>query len=90
MATTATAAATPSNKFPPQIPFIIGQEACERFSFYGMRGILTVFLADYLLRSSVGETEERAALAKSYFHLFLFGVYWFPLVGGWLAFRVFG
>jgi POT family proton-dependent oligopeptide transporter len=79
-----------SNKFPPQIPYIIGQEACERFSFYGMRGILTIFLADYLLKSSVGDGEERAAIAKSYFHLFMFGVYWFPLVGGWLADRMFG
>ncbi|WP_163996873.1 POT family MFS transporter [Pyxidicoccus caerfyrddinensis] len=83
-------AAAQSNKFPPQIPYIIGQEACERFSFYGMRGILTVFLADYLLRQTAGEGDDRAALAKSYFHLFMFGVYWFPLVGGWLADRVFG
>lgn len=26
---------------PRQIPWIIGNEACERFSFYGMRNILT-------------------------------------------------
>ncbi|WP_164017318.1 POT family MFS transporter [Pyxidicoccus trucidator] len=85
-------AAAQSNKFPPQIPFIIGQEACERFSFYGMRGILTVFLADYLLKQSMdaGGGDERNAIAKSYFHLFMFGVYWFPLVGGWLADRMFG
>ena len=35
-------------KLPPQVPFIIGNEACERFSFYGMRNILVVFLTDYL------------------------------------------
>jgi len=29
---------------PAQISFIIGNEACERFSFYGMRNILTPFL----------------------------------------------
>ena len=34
---------------PPQVPFIIGNEACERFSFYGMRNILTQFLIGYLL-----------------------------------------
>ena len=36
-------------RFPPQIRYIIGNEAAERFSFYGMRNILTVFLVDYLL-----------------------------------------
>ena len=29
-----------NEKFPPQIAFIVGNEACERFSFYGMPGIL--------------------------------------------------
>jgi len=28
---------------PRQIPFIIANEGCERFSFYGMRNILTPF-----------------------------------------------
>ena len=31
-------------KLPRQIPYIIGNEACERFSFYGMRNILVQFL----------------------------------------------
>ena len=34
---------------PRQIPYIIGNEACERFSFYGMRNILTPFLVSSLL-----------------------------------------
>ena len=33
---------------PPGIPWIIGNEAAERFSFYGMRTILVVFMAKYL------------------------------------------
>ncbi|XXF75876.1 POT family MFS transporter [Myxococcaceae bacterium GXIMD 01537] len=84
-----TAAAKPS-RFPPQIPFIIGNEACERFSFYGMRNILTVFLIDYLLRTSVPDDSARDAVAKSHFHLFMTGVYLFPLLGGFLADRLFG
>lgn len=28
----------PDNKFPSSIPFIIGNEFCERFCYYGMRG----------------------------------------------------
>ena len=33
---------------PPGIPYIIGNEAAERFSFYGMRTILTIFMVNYL------------------------------------------
>src|SRR5262249_52349598 len=38
-----------STRFPAQIPFIIANEGCERFSFYGMRNILTPFLTTVLL-----------------------------------------
>ncbi|WP_141327510.1 POT family MFS transporter [Myxococcus sp. AB025B] len=79
-----------NNKFPPQIPFIIGNEACERFSFYGMRNILTVFLIDYLLRNAVPDTGLREAQGKSLMHTFMAGVYFFPLIGGYLADRFFG
>ena len=33
-----------SKKMPKGIPYIIGNEAAERFSFYGMKGILVVFM----------------------------------------------
>ena len=36
-------------RMPRQIPFIIANEGCERFSFYGMRNILTPFLTTSLL-----------------------------------------
>jgi POT family proton-dependent oligopeptide transporter len=75
---------------PPQIPFIIGNEACERFSFYGMRNILTVFLIDWLLRNQIPSLAEREAGAKAVFHLFVFGVYFTPLLGGFLADRFLG
>ena len=75
---------------PPQIPFIIGNEACERFSFYGMRNILTVFLIDWLLRNQVPGQAEREASAKAVFHLFVSGVYFTPLLGGFLADRFLG
>jgi len=71
-------------RLPPQIPFIIGNEACERFSFYGMRNILTAFLVSYLLVDRA-DISLREAEAKDIFHLFVMGVYFFPLLGGWLA-----
>src|SRR5438874_10353298 len=77
-------------RMPPQVPFIIGNEACERFSFYGMRNILTVFLIDWLLRNAVPSSTAREASAKAVFHLFVFGVYFTPLLGGFLADRFLG
>lgn len=75
-------------RLPRQIPYIIGNEACERFSFYGMRNILTPFLVSTLLLYA--PEAERAGIAKDVFHAFVIGVYFFPLLGGWLADRFFG
>ncbi len=81
---TPAASTTAPARLPRQIPFIIGNEACERFSFYGMRNILTAFLVGYLLLD-VADEQTRQSDAKEVFHLFVMGVYFFPLLGGWLA-----
>ena len=78
----------PQAPIPKQIRYIIGNEGCERFSFYGMRNILTVFLVSSLLLYL--PDAERARGAKDVFHTFVIGVYFFPLLGGWLADRFFG
>jgi POT family proton-dependent oligopeptide transporter len=83
----ASAAAAPQ-RLPRQVPYIISNEACERFSFYGMRNILTPFLVSTLLLYA--PEAERAGIAKDVFHSFVIGVYFFPLLGGWLADRFFG
>lgn len=75
-------------RWPRQLPFIIASEACERFSFYGMRNILTPFLMTALLLS-VPE-QFRAGEAKDIFHSFVIGVYFFPLLGGYLADKFLG
>jgi proton-dependent oligopeptide transporter, POT family len=75
-------------RMPRQIPYILGNEGCERFSFYGMRNILTVFLVTSLLAHL--PKEESALEAREVFHTFVMGVYFFPLLGGWLADRFFG
>ncbi|MFG6447220.1 oligopeptide:H+ symporter [Roseateles sp. BYS180W] len=79
---------TATPRMPRQIPFIIGNEGCERFSFYGMRNILTVFLMTSLLLSI--PEPLRKGEAKEVFHTFVIGVYFFPLLGGWLSDRFFG
>ena len=78
----------PKAPIPRQIRYIIGNEGCERFSFYGMRNILTVFLVTSLL--TYLPEAERGSAAKEVFHTFVIGVYFFPLLGGWIADRFFG
>lgn len=79
---------TAAARLPRQIPYIIGNEGCERFSFYGMRNILTPFLVTSLLMYL--PEDQRAGAAKDVFHSFVIGVYLFPLLGGWLADRFLG
>jgi POT family proton-dependent oligopeptide transporter len=74
---------------PPQIPFIIANEGCERFSFYGMRNILQQFLPASMMMIHLPPAAREGA-AKEVFHIFVMGVYVFPLLGGWLADRFFG
>jgi proton-dependent oligopeptide transporter, POT family len=76
-------------RMPRQIPYIIANEGCERFSFYGMRNILTPFLTTVLLMY-IPEKAMRELAAKNVFHMFVAGVYFFPLLGGWLADKFFG
>ena len=38
-----------SKGMPKGIPYIIGNELAERFSFYGMKCILDVFMTKYLM-----------------------------------------
>lgn len=70
------------NRFPSQIKYIIGNEACERFSFYGMRTILVIFMTQHL----AVETSQ----AKAVYHLFNSGCYLMPLVGAFIADRFWG
>ncbi|HET7560984.1 MAG TPA: oligopeptide:H+ symporter [Rhodanobacteraceae bacterium] len=87
-AATAPESPQPHAPLPRQIPYIIATEGCERFSFYGMRNILTPFLVStLLLYLPLG---ERGLAAKDVFHTFVIGVYFFPLLGGWIADRFWG
>jgi len=67
---------------PRSVPFIVGNEAAERFSFYGMRSILMLYMTSVLL---IPDYEATRIL-----HTFIAAVYFFPLIGGWLADRYFG
>lgn len=75
----------PSKKIPAGIPYILTNEAGERFSFYGMRCILVIFMTQYLLGRG-GEFDLMSAEeSKTYFHLFVSAVYFMPLVGALIS-----
>ena len=71
---------------PPGIPWIIGNEAAERFSFYGMRAILVVYMTRYLyLMDGAGGTPMSEAEATEHYHAFAAWVYFTPLLGALLS-----
>jgi POT family proton-dependent oligopeptide transporter len=78
-------APVPSTRMPSGIPYIIGNEAAERFSFYGMKGILTVFMTQYLIDSD-GQTDVLSEEnAKVWYHVFTMAVYFTPFFGALLS-----
>ena len=62
-------------------------EMWERFSYYGMRAILILYLTKKLMEGGLGMDEKYAMLLYGYFTGF---VYFTPLIGGWLADRYLG
>jgi proton-dependent oligopeptide transporter, POT family len=75
---------------PPGVPYIIGNEAAERFNYYGMKSILTVFMAHYILNNSGALAPMQPNEAYKYTHYFVSGVYYLPILGaivadGWLG-----
>ena len=75
----------PSNTLPSGIPYIVANEAAERFSYYGMRAILVVFMTQYLMNSSGLPDVMPENEAQGYFHLFVSSVYFMPLFGALLS-----
>ncbi|MEY2409736.1 MAG: proton-dependent oligopeptide transporter, family [Verrucomicrobiota bacterium] len=70
------------NRWPPQIKYILGNEAAERFSYYGMKSILAIYITSMLLK-----TEDQAT---GVIHLFGFANYFMPLLGAWVSDRFWG
>lgn len=70
---------------PPGIPYIIGNEAAERFSYYGMRAVLVVFMSRYLMGADGQPAPMSEDEAKGWFHLFVSATYFTPILGALLA-----
>lgn len=78
-------APVPSKTMPAGIPYILANEAAERFAFYGSRCIL-VFFMTHLLKSASGALAPMTAeQSKTWFHLFVSAVYFMPLLGALIS-----
>lgn len=75
--------------WPSGIKYIVGNEGCERFSYYGMNAILYVYCVTLFVTSSMPE-DQAADMATSTVHLFKTGVYAFPMIGAIIADRFLG
>jgi len=69
-------------RFPAAVKYILGNEACERFSFYGMSTILVPYMQQHL-----GWARNRAEGA---YHDFVAAAYAMTVLGAWLSDRFFG
>src|SRR5436189_2102338 len=79
-----------TGKMPAGVPFIVGNEAAERFSYYGMNSILVVFMTTYLRDAGGNLAVMSEPQANARYHLFVSCVYFLPLLGAFLADAVLG
>ena len=62
-------------------------EMWERFSYYGMRALLVLFMTDMVASGGLGMTD---VTATAIYGLYTFSVYAVALPGGWIADRLIG
>ena len=74
----------PTEDMPKGISYIIGNEAAERFSFYGMKAILVVFMTTHLMGAD-GLDPMSESDARIWYHQFNALVYFTPLLGAIIA-----
>ncbi len=92
MEATQTVSSPKKGVFPKSIPYIIGNEAAERFSFYGMRSILVTFLVAQFFNPTLNPALQTVSEAKAneQVHFFVALAYTMPLLGGLAADWFFG
>ena len=74
-----------TKNIPKGIPYIIGNELAERFSFYGMKCILIIFMTQYLINDNGIIEPLSDQEATKWYHLFTSAVYFTPIFGALLS-----
>ena len=75
---------------PSGIPYIIVNEAAERFCYYGLRAVLVVYMTKYLLGAGGQSDTLSEEQAKAYYHVFASAVYFCPVLGAILSDAILG
>lgn len=81
------ATATKQKGHPKGLYLLFLTEMWERFSYYGMRGILILYLTKSFFEGGLAIDAQQASLIYGFFTGF---VYFTPLIGGWLADKYLG
>ena len=76
-----------TDNWPKGIKYIVGNEGCERFSYYGMKAILWLYLVQLYKASGENFVED---LATQHIHLFSAATYGMGLIGAVLAEKLLG
>ena len=79
-----------TDKYPPGIFYIAGNEAAERFSYYGMNSILVFFMTNCLMNAQGQPAHMTDAKAEQWYHIFVSAAYFLPILGAFLADALFG
>jgi POT family proton-dependent oligopeptide transporter len=79
-----------TDKMPPGIFYIVGNEAAERFSYYGMNSVLVVFMTTYMMTASGKPDHLTEASADAWYHTFVSLTYFLPVLGAFLADAILG
>ena len=79
-----------TDKMPPGVPYIVGNEAAERFSYYGMNSILVIFMTKYMMDAQGHPDHLGEHQAEAWYHTFVSAVYFLPLAGAFLADAILG
>jgi proton-dependent oligopeptide transporter, POT family len=74
-----------TERMPSGVPYIVGNELAERFSFYGMRAILVVFMTTHLRDASGALAPMTPEQAKTAYHTFGMTAYFMPVLGAILS-----
>jgi proton-dependent oligopeptide transporter, POT family len=80
----------PSTEMPRGIPYIVGNEAAERFSYYGIIAVLAIFLTGHLRDAAGNLAPFEEHVANKWQHYFMGAVYGFPIFGAILSDWLFG
>ncbi|MHC4757232.1 MAG: POT-type proton-dependent oligopeptide transporter [Planctomycetota bacterium] len=74
-----------STKMPGSAPYILSNEAFERFAFYGARCILAIFMTQYLLGRGEALDVMTEPQSRMWVHVFVAITYFMTIIGALLS-----